>query len=66
MDGLLPQLLAFPPPSPPQTLTDSEYDRQIKSLIQLLNQTPAKNLIGGSSGGGSFLDVCSWCSDIFG
>ena len=58
MDNLLPQLLAFPPhPPPSQPLSDAEYDKQIKSLIQLLNQTSASKLAGGVSGGGDLLDV---------
>ena len=54
MNELLPQLLAFPPhPPPPQPLSDADYDRQIKSVVQLLNQTPASRLTGGD-----LLDVC--------
>lgn len=58
MDTLLPQLLAFPPRPPPVTpLTESEYDKQIRCVVQLLNQTPANKLAGGVSGGGDLLTV---------
>ena len=61
MDELLPQLLAFPPhPPPPQPLSDITYDKQIRALVQLLNQTSASKLVGGVSGGGNLLDVRLW------
>ena len=63
MDSLLPQLLAFPPhPPPPKPLTDAEYDKQIKSLIQVLGTVPASKLVSGVPGGGDLLDVISTCS----
>lgn len=58
MDDLLPHLLSFPPhPPPPQPLPDDDYDRQIQSLLQVLNQTPASRLTGKITGGGDLLDV---------
>lgn len=58
MDTLLPPLLSFPPHPPPVTpLTEPEYDKQIKSLVLLLNQIPANKLTGGVSGGGDLLTV---------
>jgi hypothetical protein len=59
MDTLLPELLAFPPHPPPVTpLADAEYDIQIKSVVKLLNQLPAKKLAGNVAGGTNLLDVC--------
>lgn len=59
MDTILPELLAFPPHPPPATpLTDVEYDAQIRSVVKLLNQLPAKKLIGNVAGGSNLLDVC--------
>ncbi|KAI9707352.1 MAG: hypothetical protein M1836_000312 [Candelina mexicana] len=58
MDELLPQLLSFPPhPPPAQPLPDEQYDRQIKHLAQILNQTPANKLVGSVAGGGDLLDI---------
>lgn len=58
MDNLLPQLLAFPPHPPPATpLTDAEYDKQIKAIIQNLNTVPASKLTSGVPGGGDLLEV---------
>lgn len=58
MDAILPQLLAFPPHPPSLIpLPDAEYDKQIKSLVQLLNQIPANKLTGGVTAGGDLLDV---------
>ncbi|KAI9724747.1 MAG: hypothetical protein M1812_000022 [Candelaria pacifica] len=58
MDELLPQLLSFPPhPPPPQPIPDDQYDRQIRHLIQVLNQTPANKLLGSVAGGGDLLDI---------
>ncbi|MCJ1225691.1 hypothetical protein MMC12_002340 [Toensbergia leucococca] len=58
MDDLLPHLLAFPPlPAPSTPLSDAEYDKQIQSLVQLLEQTPTINLTKGVSGGGDLLDI---------
>ena len=58
MDSILPQLLSFPPHPPPAVpLSDKEYDKQIRSVVQLLNETSAKKLTGGVSGGGDLLDV---------
>lgn len=59
MDTLLPELLAFPPHPPPAVpLTDAEYDTQIRSVVKLLNQLPAKKLTGNVAGGSNLLDVC--------
>lgn len=58
MDGLLPQLLSFPRhPPPAQKLSDSEYDKQIKSIVKLLNGTSGSKLVRGVGGGGDLLDV---------
>ena len=58
MDAVLPQLLSFPPHPPPVTpLSDAEFDKQIKVVVQLLNKTPANKLTAGVSGGGDLLDV---------
>ena len=58
MDAILQQLLAFPPHPPPLTpLPDAEFDKQIKSVVQLLNQTPANKLTAGVPNGGDLLDV---------
>ena len=59
MDALLPQLLSFPPhPEPAKPLSDSEYDKHIKNLIQNINTIPASKLTSGVPGGGDLLDVC--------
>ncbi|MCJ1294868.1 hypothetical protein MMC34_006427 [Xylographa carneopallida] len=55
MEALLPQLLSFPPP--PHQLSDREYDRQIKALVQLLHETSASKLAKGVAGGGDLLDI---------
>ena len=55
MEALLPQLLSFPPH--PQKLSDQEYDRQIKALAHLLDETSASKLVKGVAGGGDLLDV---------
>ena len=58
MDGLLSQLLAFPPHPPPKIpLTDTAYDKGMKELIQTLNKTPASKLTLGVRGGGDLLEV---------
>ena len=58
MDAILPQLLAFPPHPPPVTpLPDADFDKQIKIVVQLLNQTPASKLTAGVHGGGDLLNV---------
>ena len=58
MDELLPHLLSFPPhPPPPQPLSDVDYDRNIRGLVQTLNQVAASKLTSGVSGGGDLLDV---------
>ncbi|KAA6413378.1 MAG: hypothetical protein FRX48_03124 [Lasallia pustulata] len=58
MDELLPQMLSFPPhPPPPQPLSDVDYDRSIKGLVQNLNQVAASKLTSGVSGGGDLLDI---------
>lgn len=59
MDALLPQLLSFPPhPEPAKPLSDSEYDKHIKNLIQNINTISAGKLTSGVPGGGDLLDVC--------
>ena len=58
METLLPQLLAFPPHPPPKTpLTDAEYDKQIKALLNRLNQISANKFTSHVAGGGNLLDV---------
>lgn len=58
MDELLPHLLSFPPhPPPPQPLSNVDYDRHIRGLVQTLNQVAASKLTSGVSGGGDLLDV---------
>lgn len=58
MDTLLPQLLSFPPhPEPDRPIPDSEYDKQIKNLVQHINTVPASKLTGAVPGGGDLLDV---------
>lgn len=61
MDSLLPQLLAFPHHPPPLTpVTDAEYDKQIRVIVQNLNTVPASKLTSGVSGGGDLLEVSTW------
>ncbi|MCJ1285695.1 hypothetical protein MMC26_005036 [Xylographa opegraphella] len=55
MEALLPQLLSFP--SHPQVLSEHEYDRQIKLLVQLLQETGAGKLAKGVAGGPDLLDI---------
>ena len=58
MDTLLPQLLSFPPhPEPEKPLSDAEYDRHIKNLVNSINTVPASKLTLGVPGGGDLLDV---------
>ncbi|KAH0538475.1 hypothetical protein FGG08_004924 [Glutinoglossum americanum] len=58
MNELLPQLLSFPPHPPPlHPISDFEYDKQIRCLVQLLNKQPASLLISGVRGGGDLLDI---------
>lgn len=58
MDVTLSQILAFPPQPPPAIpLTDAEYDKQIKILVQYINQLPASKLTAGVPGGGDIFDV---------
>ncbi|KAL9035705.1 MAG: hypothetical protein Q9180_004717 [Flavoplaca navasiana] len=56
MDSLLPQLLSFPP-HPPVPLADVAYDREIRSLRKVLNDTPASLLTAGVPNGGDLLDI---------
>ena len=59
METFLSQLLSFPPhPESAKPLPDSEYDKQIKNLVQHLNTIPASKLNSGVPGGGDLLDVC--------
>ncbi len=61
MESLLPQLLAFPQHPPPLIpLTDTEYDKQIRVIVQNLNTVPASKLTSGVPGGGDLLDVSAW------
>ena len=58
MDTLLPQLLAFPPHPPPEApLSDAEYTKQIRFVIDVLGSTPANQLTGAAKGSGNLLDV---------
>lgn len=58
MDNILPQLLSFPPqPAPLDPLSDIEYDKQIKAIVQTLSTISANKLTGGMRGGGDLLDV---------
>lgn len=60
MESILPQLLSFPPhPPPPQPLTEGEYEKQIKSLLRVLNATSASKLRNGVTTGDDLLDVSS-------
>ena len=60
MDIILPQLLAFPPHPPPATpLSDAEYHKQMKALLETLNSVSASLLTSGVKGGGDLLDVRS-------
>ncbi|KAL8912898.1 MAG: hypothetical protein Q9171_002192 [Xanthocarpia ochracea] len=57
-DSLLPQLLSFPPhPPPPVPLVDAAYDKEIKSLRRVLNDTPANALTAGAPYGGDLLEI---------
>lgn len=55
MDKLLPQLMAFPPDF--MVLSDSQYESQIKSLVQTLNKTPASVLMESTRDGLDPLNV---------
>ena len=58
MDTLLPQLLSFPPhPEPEKPIPDAEYDKHIKSVVNIINTVPASKLTSGVPGGGDLLDV---------
>ena len=47
LELLLPQLVAFPPnPAPSIPLPDDVYDKEIKKLRKILNDTPANVLTG--------------------
>ncbi len=57
-DSLLPQLLSFPPhPPPPVPLVDAAYDKEIKNLRKVLNDTPANALTAGAPYGGDLIEV---------
>lgn len=63
MDSILPQLLSFPPHPPPAVpLSDKDYDKGIKTVLNLLSQTSAKKLTSGVGGGGDLLEVSQPCS----
>jgi COP9 signalosome complex subunit 3 len=58
MNGLLPQLLSFPPhPPPAHPISDFEYEKQIRGLVQLLGKQPPSLFVSGVRGGGDLLDV---------
>ena len=57
MDYLLQQLVFFPEYPPPTPLSDAEYHKKIKSLLHLLNSTPASKLTSIVSDGSDILDV---------
>ena len=58
MESILPKLLSFPPHPPPITpLSDTDYDAQIKGVLQLLSETSARKLTAGVAGSGDLLDV---------
>ncbi|KAI9787569.1 MAG: hypothetical protein M1839_000100 [Geoglossum umbratile] len=58
MNDLLPQFLSFPPhPPPPHPISDFEYDKQIRGLVQLLTKQPPSLFVSGVRGGGDLLDI---------
>ncbi|KAL8950474.1 MAG: hypothetical protein Q9222_003489 [Ikaeria aurantiellina] len=58
IESLLPFLLVFPPhPPPPIPIADALYDKEIKNLRKLLNDTPANQLTSGVPNGGDLLDI---------
>ncbi len=58
MDGILQQVLSFPPNPPPTVpLSDKDYDKQVRAVVQVLNATSGKKLTGGVSTGEDLLDV---------
>ena len=58
MDEILQRVLSFPPNPPPAVpLSDKDYDKQVRAVVQVLNATSAKKLIGGVSTGEDLLDV---------
>lgn len=60
MDNILAQLLSFPPHPPPASpLPDADVDKRLRGVLKLLNETPAKKLTAGltGGGGGDLLDV---------
>ncbi|KAI4216740.1 MAG: hypothetical protein LQ351_000688 [Letrouitia transgressa] len=58
IEALLPRLLSFPPhPAPPLPVSDTEYDKQIKSIVKLLSETSPSQLTGGIVNGEDLLDV---------
>lgn len=58
MDTFLPQLLAFPPHPPPKSpLSDTNYHKQIRALVDTLHSKPASLLVGGVKGDDDLLDV---------
>lgn len=61
MDSYLSQLLSFPPqPLPVLPVSNADYDKQIKSFIQFLNQIPGSKLTSGVAGGSDLLDVINF------
>lgn len=58
MDSILNQVLSFPPNPPPAVpLSDKDYDKQIRAVVQVLNATSAKKLTGGVATGEDLLEV---------
>lgn len=66
MDGILQQVLSFPPNPPPAVpLSDKDYDKQVRAVVQVLNATSAKKLTGGISTGEDLLDVSGPSTDMY-
>jgi len=58
MNELVPKLLAFPKnPPPAEPLKADEYDREIRIVKKLLDETPPEVLAANMDGGGTLLDV---------
>jgi len=58
MDDILQRVLSFPPNPPPAVpLSDKDYDKQVRAVVQVLNATSGKKLTGGVSTGEDLLDV---------
>ncbi|KAL9614247.1 MAG: hypothetical protein Q9167_001269 [Letrouitia subvulpina] len=58
IESLLPRLLSFPPhPAPALPISDTEYDKQIRSIVKILSETSPSQLTGGIANGEDLLDV---------